>query len=130
MDLCLFAWYANFYIRNTTGGSALTRKLIILPINAVLLCIGLLDLATTVIWLHDGSVIEMNPVMAAFLKHGIFLFSAVKMFSLISYVSVMEWYRRNKSAKFAQMVGNITVAAYVLIYAVSFIGVNRSCLFG
>lgn len=101
-----------------------------LPINMLLFAIGLADLVTTLFWLHTGRAIEVNPLMAAVLNTSLALFVAVKLATLISYVAVMEWYRRFRSPAFARLVGNITVASYSAIYAVSFLCVNHSFLLG
>ena len=101
-----------------------SRAASILPINAVLLAVGLVDLATTLAWLRMGLAVEVNPIMAAVLDAGMLLFLAVKLSTLGAYLIVMEWYRRRRNAEFARLVGNITVAAYLAIYTVSFIAVN------
>lgn len=98
----------------------------ILPVNVILLLVGLTDLITTLIWLHSGSAIEVNPVMARVLTLGLPAFIGVKLFSLAAYVGMMEWYRRNRSESFACMVGRVTVFAYLSIYAVSFWSVNHT----
>jgi hypothetical protein len=105
-------------------------KIRIMPVNVVVLAIGLLDLVTTLFWLATGQVIEVNPVMAAVLQAGVAVFILVKVVTLGAYVAVMEWYRRNRSYVFAQTVGNITVLAYVGIYAVSFYSVNHAYFWG
>lgn len=102
----------------------------VLPVNLMLLVIGLVDLATTLYWLHVGRIIEANPIMAAVLDLSLPLFIAVKLSTLLAYVVVMEWYRRNRNPIFARLVGNITVTAYAGIYSLSFCWVNRALLFG
>lgn len=106
-----------------------TRALI-LPVNLALLVVGLADLSTTVFWLCAGRAVEFNPVMAAVLQLGMLAFVMVKLSTLAVYVGVMEWYRRSRNAAFAQIVGNITVTAYLAIYAVSFCAVNHGFLTG
>jgi len=100
----------------------------VLPINLVLLFIGLADLSTTIILLYTDQAIEVNPLMATVLDRSFALFVGVKLATLLGYVAVMEWYRRRRSPEFARVVGGITVAAYLAIYAVSFCCVNRSLL--
>ena len=100
----------------------------ILTVNLVVLAIGLADLITTLVWLHTGRCIEVNPVMATVLKAGMPIFALVKLSTLAAYIYVMEWYRHNRSATFAQLVGRITVTAYCAIYFVSFCLVNRGLL--
>jgi len=102
----------------------------ILPVNAALVVIGLVDLLTTLVWLRTGHAVEINPIMAAVLRCGLGLFIALKLGTLAAYVVVMEWYRRRHSAAFARVVGRITVASYLGIYAVSFACVNAGLLFG
>ena len=98
----------------------------IMPANAAVLIVGLLDLVTTIFWLATGRVIEVNPIMAAVLQAGMILFIFVKVATLGSYVAVMEWYRRHRSPAFARVVGNFTVLAYLCIYTISFYSVNHT----
>jgi len=102
----------------------------VLPINVLLLIIGLTDLSTTLYWLHTGCAIEVNPIMAAVLQTSRMLFVGLKLTTLIAYVVVMEWYRRRRSAVIARLVGNFTVFAYTTIYLISFYCVNRGLFFG
>jgi len=95
-----------------------------------LLAIGLTDLITTILWLRAGCAVEYNPVMAALLHAGVGVFVLAKLLTLGAYVGVIEWYRRRRNPVFARMIGNITVAAYLCIYAVSFCCVNWSFLLG
>ncbi len=96
----------------------------ILPINIAMLAIGLVDLFTTLFWLRTGRAVEINPIMAAVLKLGLVYFMLAKLLTLGAYVAVMEWYRRQRSAIVAQLVGSVTVLAYCSVYAVSFLCVN------
>ena len=106
------------------------RTTSILPANAALVVIGLIDLFTTVVWLRTGYAVEINPVMAAVLRSGLLLFIALKLSTLAAYVVVMEWYRRRRSASFARIVGRITLASYLGIYAFSFACVNGGLILG
>lgn len=100
----------------------------VLPINIVLLMIGLADLATTIYWLHTGQATEMNPIMATALRLSPALFVLVKVATLGAYVGVIEWYRRHRNPSFARIVSNVTVASYIGIYSVSFLTVNAGLL--
>ncbi|MHB9036225.1 MAG: DUF5658 family protein [Armatimonadota bacterium] len=102
----------------------------IMPINAALLAVGLVDLLTTLFWLGTGRAVEINPIMAAVLDTGLLLFVLVKLATLGTYIAVMEWYRRFRNPAFAGLVGNFTVIAYLCIYAVSFYSVNHSYFLG
>lgn len=99
-----------------------------LPINIVLLAIGLADLLTTIFWLRTGQATEVNPLMAALLKVSPTLFILAKIATLGAYVSVIEWYRRHRNPLFARVVSNITLLAYVGIYSISFVSVNAPVL--
>ena len=104
-----------------------TRRAIrvsILPVNIAILAIGIVDLATTLFYVQAGLAGEANPIMAALLDVGVLPFAAVKLFTLCAYVALTEWYSRARSATFARTVGNITVLAYLGIYAASFTFVN------
>jgi uncharacterized membrane protein len=85
---------------------------------------------TTLWWLHTGSAVEYNPIMAALLRVGTPVFVIVKLATLASCVAVLEWYRRKRCALFAKAAGLFTLVAYVSIYTVSFLVVNRDCLLG
>ncbi|MGQ9454332.1 MAG: DUF5658 family protein [Armatimonadota bacterium] len=105
-------------------------RLPVLPVNLALVCIAMLDLITTLVWLGAGLVIEVNPIMAAVLNFGIWAFVGVKVFTLVAYVLVIEWYRRYRSARWALVVSRITLASYVAVYIISFLVVNTGLIFG
>lgn len=104
------------------------QSLQMLPVNAVVLAVGVADLLTTLFWLATGRAIEVNPVMAAVLRLGIWPFVIVKLGTLGAYISVLEWYRRRRNPVFARLMGNVTLIGYVGIYAISFACVNRAML--
>lgn len=108
----------------------MTGRFRILPANIVLVTVGVVDLLTTIFWLETGSVIEVNPIMAALLAVGLPLFVAVKLSTLTAYVLVIEWYGRRWNPAFARRIGNITVAAYLGIYTISFCAVNHEFFLG
>ena len=100
------------------------RSFDILPVNLLLMAVGLADLFSTMLWLHTGQIIEVNPIMAALLRGGEWLFFSTKLGTLVAYLGVMEWYRRYRNPVFARTVGMITLFSYLGIYAVSFCCVN------
>jgi hypothetical protein len=108
----------------------LNSRPLILPANVLLLFVGVMDLVTTLWWLHTGCAVEYNPIMAALLRLGTPIFVAVKLASLIACVGVLEWYRRKRCALFAKAAGLFAVVAYTSIYVVSFLVVNRDCILG
>ncbi len=99
-----------------------------MPANAVLLAVGLADLFTTLFWLATGRAVEVNPIMAALLRLGVWPFVFTKLATLAAYIGVLEWYRRRRNPAFARLVGNITLIGYVGIYAVSFAFVNHGMI--
>lgn len=98
----------------------------VLPVNALTFAVGLADLLTTVFWLKAGRIIEVNPIMASVLKAGLAPFILVKMSTLVTYVGVMEWYRRRRNPAFARLMGNVALFGYLGIYTISFCCVNFS----
>ena len=108
--------------------SSLVR--LILPANALVVVLGLVDLITTVIWARAGLAVEFNPVMSFVLKAGIPTFVLVKVATLGAYLVVVEWYRRNRSERFARATGLATLVAYLSLYVVSFCCVNHSFFLG
>lgn len=96
-----------------------------LPANAILLAVGLADLFTTLFWLTTGQAVEVNPIMAAVLRAGVWPFVITKLSTLVAFVGVVEWYRRRRNPVFARVVGNITLIGYVGIYAIAFACVNH-----
>lgn len=96
----------------------------------MLVLVGVLDLVTTLWWLHTGRAVEYNPIMAALLRIGTPAFVIVKLSTLIACVAALEWYRRRRCALFAKAAGLFALVAYVSIYAVSFLVVNRDFLLG
>ncbi len=106
------------------------RSARVLPVNVLLVMIGLADLLTTVYWLATGQAAEVNPVMAAVLELSPLLFILVKVATLAAYVIVIEWYRRHRNPYLARIIGRVTVLSYVGVYAISFAAVNAPLLFG
>lgn len=104
------------------------RSVPVLPVNIVLVLIGLADLVSTVFWLSTGQATEVNPIMAALLSVSPALFVLAKLATLGVYVAFIEWYRRYRNASFARVVSNVTVLSYVGIYSISFIAVNANAL--
>jgi len=102
----------------------------IMPVNAAVVIVGLVDLLTTLFWVGTGRAVEVNPIMAAILQAGVLLFIVVKLSTLGVYITVMEWYRRHHNPVFVRIMGNFTVCAYLCIYAVSFCCVNHTYFFG
>ena len=105
-------------------------KTLILPWTAGLVAIGLIDLFTSLVWLHQGCIVEFNPIMSKVLNTSLVLFVAVKISTLCAYVIVVEWYRRHRSASFARVIGIVTVTSYLTIYAISFCSANFRFFFG
>lgn len=105
------------------------HRTLILPGSAILVAIGLLDLLTTLVGLHDGCIIEANPLMNGLLAHSLAAFISIKLFTLAAFVVVIEWYRR-RSERAASAVSKFTISAYLLIYLVCFLSVNSRFIMG
>lgn len=100
-----------------------TRAMVIAVVS-----LALLDLITTVIWVQSGKAVEVNPIMAAVLESGIFVFVAVKLSTVISYFAIMEYYAR-RSAATARCLSAITLTLYITVYMVCFWIVNWQYFF-
>ena len=95
----------------------------ILPANAAVVIIGLLDLITTIFLVCTGRAVEANPVMAALLDAGLPIFIVGKASTLAAYFLVMEWYKQ-RNLSFVQAIGKFTALAYLASYTVCFCLVN------
>ena len=98
----------------------------ILVANVLVVAVGMVDLITTVYWLTTGQIVEVNPIMAAVLELGMGTFIGIKLLTLASYFIVMEWYRRYRNPAMAQLIGHVTLIAYIGIYTISFCWVNHA----
>jgi len=82
-----------------------------MPVNALLLAVGLADLLTTLFWLATGRAVEVNPIMASLLRAGVWPFALAKLGTLVAYVGTMEWYRRRRNPVFARVVATSPCSA-------------------
>ena len=96
---------------------------------ATLFVVGLVDLLTTLIWVRGGLIVEANPLMAAILGVGVVPFVVVKLSTLSAYVATMEWYGRHRPER-AGVIARAATLAYVAVYGVSFVVVNRGVILG
>lgn len=86
------------------------------PIELILLItIGVLDLASTVILYMLGLIVELNPIMRPLLETSPALFTAVKMATLIAAYIVLQMYRSvdESFVKKASLYGTV---AYVSVW--------------
>ncbi|MFQ3549620.1 MAG: DUF5658 family protein [Armatimonadota bacterium] len=104
------------------------KKIDIMPTNIAIFAIGMIDLLSTLFWVYTHRAIEHNPIMAYLLEIHPALFISVKIASLLVFVVVTEYYRRNFSQSFAKKVGVVTIFAYIGIYTVSFTIINKQYL--
>jgi len=87
----------------------------------VLAGIGLLDLVSTLWFLHRHGAAEANPLMAYFLAKGTLAFALAKFGFLAVPLAVLEWAGRRQPA-FVRRAANIAIISYVTLY---FWGVAR-----
>src|SRR5207248_3241004 len=85
--------------------------------------LGVVDLFTTLAFIHFHGAAEANPLMAAFLSQGILAFLAAKLGLLIGPLSILEWARRFNPI-FVTRAVNAAMIAYVCFYAVGVARVN------
>ena len=93
----------------------------ILPTRAIALLVGIgfIDLVTTAILHANGSIVEMNPLMRAFLVQSEWLFVLVKGSTLVAAWWVMAIYSRQHLA-FVRKTCLIGSAVYLLVWLMWF----------
>ena len=64
--------------------------------SAALLAICLLDMLTTLYWVHTHQAVEANPVMAYFLHRGDAAFCVAKLACVVPFVVLATCYRRRR----------------------------------
>src|SRR5438105_4478450 len=64
--------------------------------SLIIVCIGVVDLATTLYWVHTHGAQEANPLFRHYLAMGPVWFALMKMVLLLAPVFLLEWARRRR----------------------------------
>jgi hypothetical protein len=70
-----------------------------------------------------GIATEQNPLMAYFIKHGIWAFIVIKTLSFLPFVALTEWYRR-KNPDFARLASRSAIVLYLAAYTLLTVQAN------
>ncbi|MBS1718163.1 MAG: hypothetical protein JSS72_10585 [Armatimonadetes bacterium] len=81
----------------------------------LLLCVGVVDLATTAMLYHMGLIREMNPLMRVFLDHSVAAFIIAKGVTL-AVASVVMWRHARHDPKFVFRACLYGSAAYICVW--------------
>jgi hypothetical protein len=91
--------------------------------SQVLIIICLLDLLSTLTLLSNGSAWEGNPLMAFYLRFGVWAFVLMKLLLIFLPIFVMEFSMRYRP-RFVKLMLRTAIAAYVGSYLILFVSVN------
>jgi hypothetical protein len=89
----------------------------------ILAMLGLIDLVTTTALVSRCGAAEANPLMAALLSRGLWVFVMVKITMLFGPLAVLEWSRRANPG-FVAKAGSTAIAGYVVLYLAGVIRAN------
>ncbi|NLN78757.1 MAG: hypothetical protein GX141_07555 [Armatimonadetes bacterium] len=91
--------------------------------SIVLVMICLADMLSTLFFVLRGSAVEQNPIMAACLDKGPWVFVLVKIASFVPFVVAVELYRK-RNAAFARLACRSAIIIYVVTFTVLTVGLN------
>lgn len=89
----------------------------------IILTIGLLDLASTLLWVTRSGAQEANPIFRYYLAMGPVWFIAAKCVCLMCPVLLLEFARRQRPRS-AMMGARFAIIGYLLLYAVGTANLN------
>lgn len=93
------------------------------PMLAVLMAIGLVDLIVTAVLHAYGLIVELNPIMKPLIESSEWLFAFVKGLSLVGAWYVM-WKHAKINAQFVNRAAMVGSAVYVAIWCGWFFGAS------
>jgi hypothetical protein len=91
--------------------------------SKILTVICLTDMFLTLAFVHLRLAVEQNPLMAACLNKGPWVFVGVKLLSFVPFIIVAELHRRRNPA-FVRAATRCAIVLYAGIYTLLFIGIN------
>ncbi len=87
------------------------------------------DLISTLLLVGNGSAAEGNPLMGFYLRYGVGTFVVVKLSLIFLPIFIAEWGKRYKP-RFVRNMPRATIAAYLGMYLLVFVGINVAGAFG
>jgi len=91
--------------------------------SLILIAICTLDLATTLLFIHEHGAGEGNPVMGYYLRYGVGVFIMVKLTLIALPVFIAEWSKQYRP-HFVKMALRATIASYVGAYLLGIALIN------
>jgi hypothetical protein len=91
--------------------------------SRILITICMFDLASTLFFLNTGAASEGNPLMAYYLRAGIWAFILMKMVFIFVPVLIAEWSMQYRP-RFVRFMLRTAIVAYIAIYAGLFLIMN------
>lgn len=91
--------------------------------SVLLICIGVLDLISTLVWVHVHGAQEANPIFRHYLELGPIWFALMKIIMLAAPIYLLEWALRRKPV-FTRYASRFAVGAYLLMYVVGVAKLN------
>lgn len=91
--------------------------------SLALAAICLADTVVTTALLATGRFAEANPLLAYYLRWGLWAMVGVKLLTFVVPIVVAEWYRRRNPGLVAKVV-RVTIALYIALYATAMAAVN------
>jgi len=91
--------------------------------SVLLICIGVLDLVSTLIWVNHHGAQEANPIFRTYLELGPMWFALMKIVMLAAPIYLLEWAGRRRP-EFTRFASRFAVGAYLLMYVVGVAKLN------
>lgn len=89
----------------------------------IIFCIGLADLATTIVFIQQNGAQEANPLFRHYWEMGLAAFVIAKFALLIGPLYILEWARK-RNPRFVNWALRGAIAAYLIMYGVGFAKLN------
>lgn len=89
----------------------------------IILCIGLADLATTIVFIQNHGAQEANPLFRLYWEMGLTVFIMAKIAMLVGPLYVLEWARK-RNPRFVDWALRGAIVAYLIMYGVGFAKLN------
>jgi hypothetical protein len=91
--------------------------------SIVLMCVGILDLVSTLIWVNTHGAEEANPLFRHYLQLGPAWFAMMKLVMLAAPIFLLEWARIRRPV-FTRHASRFAAGAYLVMYVVGFAKLN------
>lgn len=92
--------------------------------SGIIAAIGILDLLTTLVWIHHYGAHEANPLFRFFLQQGVPAFVAAKALFLAGPLWALEWARLSH-ARFVLSASRVAIIAYLVLYGAGVAALNN-----